>query len=53
MINEEDGATPASVTGAIAVKDMPLFKYKNFTVPSKVFRKFETGRNKFESGIGS
>ena len=48
MINEEEGATPASVTGAIAVKDIPLFKYKNFTVPSKVFRKFETGRNKFE-----
>ena len=37
-------------TGAVAIHDKPLFKrkYKDFDVPSDVFRKFAAGRNKFE-----
>ncbi len=42
-------------TGAVAIVDRPLgiqgknkIKYKDFTVPSDIFRKFDTGRNKFE-----
>jgi len=42
-------------TGAVAIVDRPLgvqgkgkTKYKDFTVPSDVFRRFDTGRNKFE-----
>ena len=40
-------------TGAVAIYDRPLTppkkrKYKDFDVPSEVFRKFATGRNKFE-----
>lgn len=47
-----------TVSGDVAIKDSPLFgkkrkkvkeqKYKMFEVPSEVFRKFDTGRNKFE-----
>ncbi len=42
-----------TVSGDVAVKDAPLFtkkkqKYKMFEVPAEVFRKFDTGRNKFE-----
>jgi hypothetical protein len=29
-------------------KKKPLRRYKEFTVPTEVFRKFQTGRNKFE-----
>tara|TARA_B110000908_G_scaffold36257_1_gene43438 strand:+ start:3490 stop:3771 length:282 start_codon:yes stop_codon:yes gene_type:complete len=43
---------PTNVTAPIAQKDKPLGgvikRYKAFTVPSSTFRKFETGRNKFE-----
>ena len=37
-------------TGAVAIHDKPLFKrkYKDFDVSSEVFRRFQTGRNKFE-----
>ena len=39
-------------TGAVAIYDKPLVppkrKYKDFDVPSDVFRKFATGKNKFE-----
>ena len=49
MINDQ------VTTGAISIVDRPLgiqgkgkVKYKDFTVPSEVFRKFDTGRNKFE-----
>ncbi len=39
-------------TGAVAIVDKPLFakkrKYRDFDVPSEVFRRFQTGRNKFE-----
>jgi len=39
-------------TGAVAIYDRPLTppkrKYKDFDVPSDVFRKFSAGRNKFE-----
>jgi len=46
-----------TVSGDVAIKDTPLFgkkkkvkeqKYKMFEVPAEVFRKFDTGRNKFE-----
>jgi len=43
---------PTNTAAPIAKKDMPLGgvirRYKAFTVPSATFRKFETGRNKFE-----
>tara|TARA_B110000483_G_scaffold8649_1_gene10295 strand:+ start:115 stop:414 length:300 start_codon:yes stop_codon:yes gene_type:complete len=49
MINDQ------VTTGSIAIIDRPLgiqgkrkTKYKDFTVPSDIFRKFDTGRNKFE-----
>lgn len=49
MINDQ------VTTGAVAIVDRPLgvqgkgkIKYKDFTVPSEIFRKFDTGRNKFE-----
>ena len=29
-------------------KKKPLRRFKEFTVPTEVFRKFQTGRNKFE-----
>ena len=41
-------------SGAVAVHDRPMAppikrkKYKDFDVPSEVFNKFATGRNKFE-----
>ena len=42
-------------TGSIAIVDRPLgiqgkrkTKYKDFNVPSDIFRRFDTGRNKFE-----
>jgi len=41
-----------TTTGSVAIADRPLDspkrKYKDFTVPSDVFRRFSTGRNKFE-----
>ncbi len=41
--------TPANVTAGVATNSIPLgSKYKHFNVPSETFRKFETGRNKFE-----
>jgi len=49
MINDQ------VTTGAVAIVDRPLgiqgknkTKYKDFTVPSDIFRRFDTGRNKFE-----
>ena len=43
---------PTNTTAPIAKKDMPLGdvirRYKKFSIPSDAFRKFETGRNKFE-----
>ena len=49
MINDQ------VTTGAISIVDRPLgiqgkgkVKYKDFTVPSEIFRRFDTGRNKFE-----
>lgn len=40
-------------TGAVAIYDKPLGgkkkqKYRDFDVPTDVFRRFQTGRNKFE-----
>lgn len=45
----EDGMT----TSAVEIVDRPLGikkkdKYKQFDVPSDIFRRFDTGRNKFE-----
>lgn len=41
-----------TTTGSVAIADRPLGaskkKYKGFDVPSDVFRRFSTGRNKFE-----
>lgn len=41
-----------TTTGSVAIADRPLGaskkKYKDFDVPSDVFRRFSTGRNKFE-----
>jgi len=47
MINDQ------VTTGAVAIVDRPLgikkkTKYKDFNVPSDIFRRFDTGRNKFE-----
>lgn len=47
MINDQ------TTTSAVAIVDRPLgiqkkTKYKDFTVPSDIFRRFDTGRNKFE-----
>lgn len=47
MINDQ------VTTGAVAIADRPLgikrkTKYKDFNVPSDIFRRFDTGRNKFE-----
>lgn len=47
MINDQ------VTTGAVAITDRPLgikrkTKYKDFNVPSDIFRRFDTGRNKFE-----
>jgi hypothetical protein len=47
MINDQ------VTTGSVAIVDMPLgikkkTKYKDFNVPSDIFRRFDTGRNKFE-----
>jgi hypothetical protein len=49
---------PNNNTSQVAKKDMPLKnkkktydvirRYKKFSVPPETFRKFETGRNKFE-----
>jgi|TARA_R110000824_G_scaffold30400_4_gene100170 hypothetical protein len=40
---------PANVVAGVAINAIPLgTKYKHFNVPSETFRKFETGRNKFE-----
>jgi len=43
---------PTNTTAPIAKNDKPLGniirRYKNFSIPSDAFRKFETGRNKFE-----
>jgi hypothetical protein len=39
-------------TGAVAITDKPLVvkkrKYRDFDVPTDVFRRFQSGRNKFE-----
>lgn len=38
-------------TAAVAIIDKPLVskrKYRDFDVPSDIFRRFDTGRNKFE-----
>ena len=39
-------------TGAVAIIDKPLMmkktKYRDFDVPTEVFSRFQTGRNKFE-----
>tara|TARA_R110000772_G_scaffold20140_4_gene55955 strand:- start:4142 stop:4426 length:285 start_codon:yes stop_codon:yes gene_type:complete len=41
-----------TTTGSVTIVDRPLGapkrKYKDFDVPSEVFRRFSTGRNKFE-----
>ena len=41
-----------TTTGSVAIADRPLGarkkKYKDFDVSSEVFRRFSTGRNKFE-----
>lgn len=41
-----------TTTGSVAIADRPFGarkkKYKDFDVPSEVFRRFSTGRNKFE-----
>ena len=41
-----------TTTGSVAIADRPLGaskkKYKDFNVSSEVFRRFSTGRNKFE-----
>lgn len=46
MINDQ------TTTGSVAISDRPLGqkkkKYRDFDVPSDVFRRFQTGRNKFE-----
>lgn len=47
MINDQ------VTTGSVAIVDRPLgikkkTKYKDFSVPSDIFRRFDTGRNKFE-----
>ena len=46
MINDQ------TTTGSVAIADRPLGqkkkKYRDFDVPSDVFRRFQTGRNKFE-----
>ena len=46
MINDQ------TTTGSVAIADRPLGqkkkKYRDFDVPSEVFRRFQTGRNKFE-----
>lgn len=47
MINDQ------VTTAAVAITDRPLGakkkkKYKDFNVPSEIFRRFDTGRNKFE-----
>ena len=47
MINDE------VTTSAVAMPDRPLGiaakkKYKDFNVPGEIFRRFDTGRNKFE-----
>lgn len=47
MINDQ------VTTGSVAIVDRPLgikkkTKYKDFNVPSDIFRRFDTGRNKFE-----
>jgi hypothetical protein len=48
MITRENMTTG----GAVAIYDKPLAparrKYKDFNVPPDTFRKFATGRNKFE-----
>ena len=50
MSIEEESITS---TGSVAIYDRPLGpakkrKYKEFVVPNDVFRRFETGRVKFE-----
>lgn len=45
MINDQ------VTTAAVAITAVPLGakkKYKDFNVPSEIFRRFDTGRNKFE-----
>jgi hypothetical protein len=47
MINDQ------VATVSVAIVDRPLgikkkTKYKDFNVPSDIFRRFDTGRNKFE-----
>lgn len=47
MINDQ------VTTGSVAIVDRPLgikkkTKFKDFNVPSDIFRRFDTGRNKFE-----
>ena len=47
MINDQ------VTTAAVAITALPLGakkkrKYKDFNVPSEIFRRFDTGRNKFE-----
>ena len=47
MINDQ------VTTGSVAIVDRPLgiktkTKYRDFNVPSDIFRRFDTGRNKFE-----
>tara|TARA_S200002703_G_C3713260_1_gene219093 strand:+ start:50 stop:334 length:285 start_codon:yes stop_codon:yes gene_type:complete len=41
-----------TTTSAVAITDKPLSqkkrKYKDFNVSNEVFRRFQTGRNKFE-----
>ena len=46
-------------TGAVAIVDRPIGikkdkrKYKEFTVSNATFRRFQTGRTKFERGSTS
>jgi hypothetical protein len=54
-IKEDEGAVPANVTGDSSNMAMPPTsgglmrrKYKSFDVDSQLFRKFETGKVKFE-----
>lgn len=47
MINDQ------VTTAAVAITALPLGakkkkKYKDFNIPSEIFRRFDTGRNKFE-----
>lgn len=50
-IREDEGGVAANVTGDSSTMAMPPTmkrKYKSFDVDSKLFRRFETGKIKFE-----